>query len=168
MEVSGHAKAMSGLYKSHATALRGLMLSRVGCEAAAEDLVQETFIRLLNTTNFDEIKNAKSYMFRIALNLAIDYYRAKGRRELTIEPEKLTQTIDIQSESLTVEDTFLQKESVLRLRRAVGELSPLCQKIFWMSRQEGFRNYEIADMLGVCVSTVEKNISRATRRCLAV
>lgn len=154
-------------YTRYADQIRSFIYARTGCFATAEDLTQEAFLRVHRKAgDLSAINNLRAYLFRIANNLVIDHYRAEGVRVAPHEPLDSIDERELTADQPSPEDTLARRASIGEAMRAVGELSALCQRIFWLSRAAGYRNHEIAASQGVCLSTVEKNISRASRRCL--
>ncbi|GIL39122.1 RNA polymerase sigma factor [Roseiterribacter gracilis] len=159
--------SMATLYRRHAAEIRAYLQSRLGCRATADDLTQDAFLRLA-LADLGSVQDVRSYLYRVASNLLIDHHRHARRKHAPTELRELDECHDLASSEPDPEQMLVWRDEVRQLQRGVGVLSPLCQNIFWLSRAEGFRNAEIAKMLGVCVSTVEKNIGRAERHCRAM
>lgn len=161
------AEQIGAIYSNHAKSLRRFLRSRVGCAATADDLAQDAFVRLCSTASAADIGDSRSYLFRIAHNLVVDYHRWVHRKTGPGDSIDLSsldvEELDIPSPERSAEDVLAFREEVRDVDRSLGHLSDMCRQIFWLSRGFGFRNYEIASMLGVCVSTVEKNLSKASR-----
>lgn len=144
--------------------LQRFLASRVTCEATAADLTQETFLRLAQVPNLEAIDNLRTYLFKIANNLAIDHHRARARTRCS-SPEDESALIEYPDAAATPEAATLAKEELAVAFQALEELSPLCRRIFVLNRFEGLPHREIADRLGIHLSTVEKNIARALNHC---
>lgn len=161
------ASQIDAIYSSHANSLRRFLRSRVRCPATADDLAQDAFMRLCTTDSSVEIGDPKSYLFRIAHNLVVDYHRWQHRKTGPGDAIELgsvdADALDIPSSERSAEEVLALGDEMHDVDRCLGHLSETCRQIFWLSRGFGFRNYEIASMLGVCISTVEKNLSKATR-----
>lgn len=155
---------LTALFNDHAPDLRRFLASRVACQATAADLTQETFLRLAQLPDLQTIGNFRTYLFRIAANLAIDHHRTRIRWSMhAVEQEgDLLEHLD---RSSTPEVAVAAKEELAVALHALQELSPLCRRIFVLNRFEGLTHRQIADRLGVCVSTVEKNMARALNHC---
>ncbi len=156
---------ISDAFRNYSDHIRSFVYSKTGCFHTAEDLTQEAYIRLYRAKNIDEILDIRSYLYRVANNLIVDHYRTLNCKSAPVEIRDLSDERDLATEEPTGEEVVEVREQIQIALDAVGELSGLCQKIFWLSRAEGFRNYEIAEMESICLSTVEKNLSRATRKC---
>jgi len=158
-------REISSAYRDHATLIRSFIFSKTGCYHTAEDLTQEAFIRLYRADGYDQINDIKAYLFRIANNLIVDHFRSLNGKTAPREMRDITDEHDLAADAPSAEEITLHREQITNVYKAVGELSALCQRIFWLSRAHGFHNHEIASMQKVCLSTVEKNISRARRHC---
>jgi len=161
------ASQIDSIYSNYANSLRRYLRSRVGCRATADDLTQDAFLHLCATDSSAKIDDPKSYLFRIAHNLVVDHHRWQHRKTGPGDAIELgsvgTDELDIPSSELSAEEVLAFGDEMRAVDRSLENLSHTCRQIFWLSRGFGFRNYEIASMLGVCISTVEKNLSRAVR-----
>lgn len=155
---------LTELFDRYAVDVRRFLASRVACEATAADLTQETFLRLVKMPDLAVIDNARTYLFRIAANLATDHLRALVRRRTSCgeQDEALLACPD---RSSTPEAALLAKEELAEVLLALDELSPLCRRILVLNRFEGLSHRDIAHRLEICVSTVEKNLARALNHC---
>lgn len=163
----GVRTSVSQLYELHAHDVRRFLRRRSGCAATAEDLTQETFVRLMNVATLDDVNNMRSYLFRIASNLLIDHQRMRSAKSQPREIVELERAYDLRDEAPGADVLLLQRDQLRQVGAFLGELPASCREIFWLSRIVGMANHEIAERRGVCLSTVEKNISSATRHCKA-
>jgi RNA polymerase sigma factor (sigma-70 family) len=150
---------LHGVFQQHLQGLKRFLRSRLGCEAAAADLAQETFLRLSRLRQPYHIDDPRTYLFRIAANLATDYQRAQNRHT-----SLLTQDIKcrvIAESTPTPERIALAREQIELLRRAADELPPLYRQIVYLQRFEEVPQHQIAQRLGVSISTVERAMLRA-------
>jgi DNA-directed RNA polymerase specialized sigma24 family protein len=92
------AKLLS-LFTAQRGALARFLARRVGNIHTAEDLVQDTWLKLAGGTAPAGVANPQAYLFRIAANLAIDHNRAEARRRLT--PAEIDALLEIPSASPT-------------------------------------------------------------------
>lgn len=155
---------LTQLFDRHAVDVRRFLVSRVACEATAADLTQDTFLRVAQLRDLAVIDNARTYLFRIAANLATDHLRTLVRRK-TFPADQDDSLSDYPDEASTPEEALLAKEELAAVLSALHELSPLCRHIFVLNRFEGLPHREIAHRLDICISTVEKNLARALNHC---
>lgn len=122
----------------------------------ADDLAQESFVRLLRQTMPEE--EAKLWLFTVATNLVRDGARQTSRRQrlLTLVPVW-------GSDAPLADEEMEHAERAQRVRAALGRLAARDQQILLM-RQEGFRYAEIARATGVAPGSVGTLLARALRR----
>lgn len=126
----------------------------------SEDIVQHSFISLWNKRNglLSEI-SPKSYLYTIAFNRYIDYYRKSMRKIDVLEElrlENLRNSIN--------EDEELLDKRIKKLRLIIEKLPPRCKKILIMSKQRGLDYKEIAAHLNISPRTVEEQIRIAFKK----
>ena len=126
----------------------------------AEDLTQEAFLRLyLAVRKGETIGSIRPWIFRVAHNLAVDQQR-KGRHTGTLDQDQLDLTCDRTPDSSPdAEQRVLIKEQHQRIQSALARLSPQERRCLDL-RTEGLRYREIAETLGIRVSTVVNFLER--------
>jgi len=123
----------------------------------AADLSQDAFVRLWNNCDKVTADKAKSYLLTVANNLMIDDYR-KVKTSLKAR--------DYLKDAPAVEDPeYKLQESEFRakLEQAMDCMHDGCREVFVMSRMDGMKYREIADVLGIGVKAVEKRMSKAIK-----
>ncbi|MGB0910812.1 MAG: RNA polymerase sigma factor [Nitrospirales bacterium] len=131
----------------------------------ARDIAQEAFLRIIRNNNFHQIEHLKTYLFQVALNLTKDHYRTHTCHTNALQEIHAQQIHRV--ETRTGESILLAKEQLQLVCHALEELSPLCQRIFYLNRFEGLKHREIAERLHISKRTVEDNLKRALTHCLA-
>lgn len=128
--------------------------------AEAEDIVQETMIRVWNKRDeWNELESVEAYCLTVARNLAIDRSEKKDSQtvELTIEAE---QTPDVSSPY----DRLVNKERLKLVHRLVGELPEKQRLIMQLRDVEGKSYKEIAAALRLTEEQVKVNLFRARQK----
>lgn len=129
--------------------------------AAADDIIQETFLRLYRHLHAGGREdNLRGWVFRVAHNMSIN--ELKSHRHLVAsEPEQWAE-LNASGADPTPgpEDLLLRKEKMVRVHAAISRLSEQQKHCLYL-RAEGFRYREIADILGVTISTVAESLRRA-------
>jgi RNA polymerase sigma-70 factor (ECF subfamily) len=128
----------------------------------AEDLTQETFLRLFRHLQKEgSLENPKAWLFTVAHNLAIDTNRDEAN--LTDLDESTWREIERSrpGPQADPEKIILQNERLDRLHVAVLNLTSLQRQCLHL-RADGLRYREIADLLGLSISTVVDAVRRAT------
>jgi RNA polymerase sigma-70 factor (ECF subfamily) len=152
--------AFQRLYADAARPLWSFLYRTLGDATEAEDLVQESFLKVLRAPVGGLDGGAqRAYLFRVASNLAVDRFRARRRRrdaEATLERD-LPHSVPAPSPDLDVSRGFAQ-------------LTPQERALLWMAYVEGSAHAEIAGSLKVKPASVPVLLFRARRRlreCLA-
>jgi RNA polymerase sigma-70 factor, ECF subfamily len=128
---------------------------------AADDLLQETYIRFLGARRrWDSDAHRRNYLFRIATNLAHDRHRRERVRRA--EPLDEAQTAAAHAPDAADHDTRAD------LHRAMGRLSTREQQMLWLAYAEGSSHREIADALGLRAGGIRVLLFRARRKLAAL
>ncbi len=161
------AETLKRAYMEQRPALRRFLAARLRNEAAAEDLVQDLWIRVSAATPPDNLDNPASYLFTMAGRLALDHIRQHKRRQSRDEKwtDENTQTTGgfATSQEEDGEARLLRAERIQKVRDAIAQLPPKARQVFEMHRLQGRSHKQIAAELGIAVSTVEKHVIRAMR-----
>ena len=130
----------------------------------AEDLVQETFVRLLRKGDADSIGNPEAFLFTIARNLTYDRSR---RRQTYVRHFDASADADKATEVYGPERVLQSREALQGLLEGLAALSQQTQDIFLLHRLEGMKYAEIAELYGISRSAVEKHMIKALARVAA-
>ncbi len=151
--------------------LMAFFLRRVGNRVDAEDLTQETFERLLRSETFDTSGHVTGYVFRVAINLLRDRKRSASFRKSVpfsaFEPELLERISSELTEDREPERVLLGREGLLEVLKCLDELGERTKNVFILYRLEGMKQREIAELLGMGLSTVEKHCMLAMTLLIA-
>jgi RNA polymerase sigma-70 factor (ECF subfamily) len=130
----------------------------------AEDLTQETFLRLFRHLQGERtLDNPKAWLFTVARNLVVDTNRRESN--VTDLDEHTWKEIEESRSGAPAdpETLLLQRERLDRLHTAVLNLTPLQRECLHL-RAEGLRFREIAELMAISMSTVADAVRRATVR----
>lgn len=145
------------------TALRQYLMRFLVRKQDIEDIVQETFIRSFEAEKKQKIQSHKSFLFKVAKNLALSELARKSNQLAShIEDSDLLEVID--SKANVVDNVSSQQELDLYIN-ALRSLPSQCQRVFLMCKVYGFSHKEVALKLDISVSTVEKHLVKGLRRC---
>lgn len=137
--------------------------------STAEDLLQETYLRVARALNERTIDHLEPFVYQTARNLALDHLRAKRIQARTmIEDVPLAVVHGVVEPHSNAEDATHAKRLLERLTVSLGQLSARQQKIFSLSRLDGRSYLEIAEQLGVSPSTVQKELKLIMAICVGV
>jgi RNA polymerase sigma-70 factor (ECF subfamily) len=162
---SGNLAAFQALYDRHYRSVFGFLLRSVGERPAAEDLLQETFLRVFaHREEYRPTAAFKSWLLTIARNLLIDHLRQRSRSRDLESVENLEAMAD---PGVTPLQQAEGRELEERLQEAVLRLAPSQREVLLLSRFAGLSYAEIADVTGSSPEAVRVTLHRALRRILA-
>lgn len=140
------------------------LLRKTRNPGTAEDLTQETFLRLCRHLRDDRpLDNAKAWLLTVANNLAIDEVR-RDRNETDLDESAWREIEELRSGTQPdTEEVVLQRERLDLLHAAVLRLTQLQRDCLHL-RAEGLRYGEIAALMNLSISTVVDAVRRATVR----
>lgn len=130
----------------------------------AQDLLQETWLRVAQGSGA-VVDNPRSYLFQIASNLTVDYFRSEKRRRL--RTEEIDALLSIPDEVPGPEAVAIGRSELTLITGALGDMPGRRRSILLMSRVEGLTHRAIAGHFGISTRTVEFEIVRALDFCRA-
>lgn len=145
--------------------LMAFFLRRLHDHALAQDLTQETLLRLFVARQMTAIENLESYVFKIAINLLRDHKSVQSRARtyvfVPIEEAAASELEEQLVEYLSPERVLLSKDALADVLRSLEALDKRTRDIFVLFRLERLKQKEIAALLGIGQSTVEKHVMKA-------
>ena len=154
-------KALKELFFNYHDTLFRFICYRVTDPDLAEDITQETFVRVWNNRQLIEPKKSFfSYIARISTNLCLDHFRhMKVRKKHKETIPRFAESHFYNPETETNLDALKEK-----IQKIVNENLPeKCREIFILSRIENKTNTEISTILKLSKRTVENQIYRALK-----
>ena len=148
---------------SHRAALQKYLHNFTAGAEDVEDLVQEAYVRVCALSPTQVVESPRALLFRIARNLAVD----RARQRLTHATDDVADF-----EPLNVSSQEAEPDEQVDLRRrfesfcaAVDSLPPLCRRVFVLRKVYQLSHAEIAQVLGLSHSTIEKHVAKGLVRC---
>jgi RNA polymerase sigma factor (sigma-70 family) len=132
-----------------------------GSMADAEDVAQAVFLRL-SADNSLTATNERSYLYRAAINGALDLLRR--RKNAAAEPLEEAQGIAAVGEGSSPEHEATSRQLIGLLRQAIGELSPRAAEIFTLRYLEELGNREIGKIVGTSAAVVAVTLYQTRSR----
>ncbi|MGB7023715.1 MAG: RNA polymerase sigma factor [Candidatus Acidiferrales bacterium] len=140
-------------YEKTAPALRGYLCRVSGDLSVADDLLQESYLRLLRAPLAPtEEAHRRHYLFRVATNLLTDHFRA-AKRSFALLPE-------IPSGTNAARDFELERD----LGQFLLQLNPRERELLWLAYVEGYRHEEIAKFISCRTASIRPMLFRARLR----
>lgn len=147
----------------HEPELRGYLRHRFPNTGDVDDLVQESYLRLLKTPNPGRIASTKAYLFTTARNLAL----ALRRRPRIFSSEAVTDLAGsrVVEEGADVREHVSTKQEIALLLDAIDALPSRCREIVILRKLRGLPQKEVARQLGLSEQTVQVQVGRGARKC---
>lgn len=163
MPPSEQARWFAEEVQPHEPALRAYLFSRFPTLDDPDDLVQETYAKLLRARAEGNLRHAKAFLFTAARNAALDLFR---RRHVTrLEPLGSFQETSVLEEQLGV-DAFVDRQQELDiLAEAVRTLPERCRQVVLLRYLDGLSYKEIAVRLDISPETVKVQLAKGICRC---
>ena len=165
---TGQSKPASGLESllvEHRSDLLRFLAARSGSADGAEDLWQELWIKIKSVPS-GPIANGRSYLFRMANNLVLDRARARTRQVARdgkwLSRDGTTSTEHIDPAPIADAELLKNEETAL-VHEAIEALPARAKRALMLYRFEGQGQAEIAAMMGISRSGVEKHLAVAMR-----
>jgi RNA polymerase sigma-70 factor (ECF subfamily) len=166
--LAGEKRAFTELSGRYHVRLINFIYRTIGDRDRAEDLVQETFIRVYRHLHrFDQTKKFSTWVYTIAGNLAKNELRNRSRNPLVLF-QTIKKNWDADHRPLEWEDNTYRPDDLYRKRHlkdmvdsAVGQLPEHHRMVFVLREMEGKTYEEIAEITGVNLGTVKSRLNRA-------
>jgi RNA polymerase sigma-70 factor, ECF subfamily len=169
--LGGRRRAFQELADRYHLRLLNFIYRTIGDRDRAEDLVQETFVRVYRHLHrFDPTKKFSTWIYTIASNLAKNELRNRSRNPMVLF-QAIKKNWDADHRPLQWEDTSYSPDDLFRKRhlreqveQAVAELPEHHRVVFVLREMEGKTYEEISEITGVTLGTVKSRLNRARNR----
>jgi RNA polymerase sigma factor (sigma-70 family) len=149
--------------RPHEPALRAFLSRRFSSLPDHDDLVQETYVRLLRITDTQRLVHARAFLFTTAHNVAIDRFRRTRRTPVdSIEVTAEAEFLEPAPGAAEMLDRAQRHEAILA---ALGTLPERCREVMLLRYVDGFSPNEIAAHLGLAPPTVRVHLMKGVRAC---
>lgn len=153
---------LESLYGAHHGWLTSWLTRKLHSAFDADDVAQDTFLRVMNGHSLNAIRDPKSFLCTIARRVMIDLFRRNALEKAYLEmleqlPEALSPSPELRESQL---------ETLQLIDQMLDGLSHKAREAFLLSQLEGMGYSDIAARLGVSVSSVKKYVAKATEHCL--
>ncbi|MCB9833000.1 MAG: sigma-70 family RNA polymerase sigma factor [Planctomycetes bacterium] len=162
----GDSGAYETLYQRYKSRILTFVMRYVGDRDWAEDLCQETFLRLYrNPRAFDPRNRFSTWLFTVARNLAIDFLRRKRPATSIDAGEDGDYRIEPAGpEAERPVDRTLMRELERRVQDNLNALSDKLREVFILCAMQGLSYEEVAQIVGCPAKTVSSRLARARER----
>ncbi len=152
---SGDTKAQAFLYKQFSPKLYGISLRYASNRTDAEDILQDSFIRIFEKIKTYQFKGSfEGWLRRIVINIALQKIK---KQQFNEEINERVLTIETPND---FNDTHVPIEILLQM---IQELPNRYRMVFNLYVLDGYKHYEIAELLNITEGTSKSNLARARR-----
>jgi RNA polymerase sigma-70 factor (ECF subfamily) len=147
----------------HEPALRSYLQGRFPLLHDLDDVVQETYTRLMREKEAGRVRHVRAFMFTAARNVALDFFR----RRRTAGGDSIPHSAppDVVEEAPDAAEVFDQRQELEILTEAVNSLPERCRQVIMLRYLKGCSYKEIAAILDVSPETVKTHIAKGVQRC---
>jgi len=154
----GDLSQLGPLFERYHIPIFDYLCRMTGNRAAAEDLVQDVFMRVLKyRSTFRDDGRFETWLFRIARNVRADYFRGRG-----VEPVS-DEGVDLPSSELSAMHRLERDRDVARLQRALLQLRDDRRELIVLARYREMPHERIAELLGIETGAVKVRLHRAVK-----
>jgi RNA polymerase sigma-70 factor (ECF subfamily) len=149
----------------HERALRGYLGRFFKNVADIEDVVQETYARLLglNDSAATAVRNWHAFLFASARNVALD--RIRKARIVSLDTLAEMGSADVLDQTPSADEALNARQELGLLLETIASLPDRCRETLTLRKLYGLSQREIAERLGISESTVEKHVAYGVRLC---
>lgn len=149
----------------HEAALKAYLRGHFPGIRDVDDIVQESYLKLLEARRHHDIVSPKAYLFTTARNAALSLLR----RPQIFSDEPLTDLTvpGIVEADPDAAEIVNRRHEIAMLMDAIDTLPPRCREIFILRKLRGVPQKEIARRLGLSVQTVQVQVARGAAKCAA-
>jgi RNA polymerase sigma factor (sigma-70 family) len=159
--IQGNESALSTLIHRHKGRIFGYILQQIKDKAIAEDIFQDTFIKVINTLKRGQYKEEGKFLpwvLRIAHNLVIDHFRKENKMSListvkTGKDKELDIFHFISDEAKNKEEVIMEQQLHNELKHLIESLPPDQKEMVKMRLYDDLSFKEIADLTNVSINT---------------
>jgi RNA polymerase sigma-70 factor (ECF subfamily) len=154
------SQALAEIYDSYAEAIYRYLYRYLGDAHLAEDLTSEVFVRLLQVLDTSRAPRdqLKGWLYRVAHNLAMDWFRQQAKGETLPLYEELVS--DSQSPAIWMEE----HQDQYRLRQAIRQLTPSQQQVILLRFGEDLKIKQVSQLMDKSEGSIKLIQFRAVKR----
>ncbi len=166
--ITRHPRQTTGFvgsaFEQYHVSLHRFLMRRLRSTHNAQDLAQETYLRLLRMDHPELVRKPQAYLFRIASNLVYEFKLRARNEPVAFDSDAVEQA----AEDFATPSALEPSDSVSntqQLEAVLEQLPPLYRAVFVLRKRDGLSYPEIAHALDISVHTVKKYLARAVAQC---
>jgi RNA polymerase sigma factor (sigma-70 family) len=142
----------------HEPALRGWLMRRRVPGVEVDDVLQETYARLIMRDDLEGVRDPRAYAYQAAWSVLMTHVRRS--KVVSIQTMAHIDQLGLPADDISPETQVADREELQRLAVAIAALPGKIQEVFRLRRVEGLPQKDVAARLGLAESTVEKHMRR--------
>ena len=142
----------------HEPELRSWLMKRRVAGLEIDDIIQETYARLISAESVAGVRNPRTYAFSAAHSIILTHLRRA--RVVSFKAMADVDDLGFPSDEASPEAQTVDRDELGRLAEAIAELPGKLRDVFRLRRVEGLSQREVAAKLGLAESTVEKHLAK--------
>lgn len=154
---SDHAQALAEISRNHHAALVRFLTVRTGSIEDAKEIVQEAYAKMLGLEHPGTIGMLAGYLWRVAVNLAVD----RRRHHALHERFSIAAAPAVEKQEFSAESIVEARERLEIVERAIEELPPRCLEAFVLHVLQGTTFDEVGREMGISGRMAKKHVARA-------
>lgn len=164
-EFSDQSQWFAEHLQPHEPMLRAWLVSRFQNSVEVDDIMQESFLKVLKARKSSELRSPKAFLFATARNMALDVVRRSKIIQFDSLPEnELSDVIDTGD---SIQESIERTQELELLTKAIQSLPTRCRQIFTLRKVYCMSQPDIAKELGLTVNTVATQLKIGVRKCSA-
>jgi len=141
----------------HESELRAYLRSKFSRHLDVDDLIQETYARLLQAREQGVLRSPKAYLFTAARNAALDFFRR--RKVVAIDGMAELEFLPVFEDRPGVAEAVCHDQELQLLGEAIQALPERCRQVLTFRKLHSLSHREIAQKLGIAENTVNAQVA---------
>lgn len=154
--IKGDESALATLIKRHQSKIYGFIYSKVGDRDIAEDIFQDTFIKVIRTLKSDSYNEEGKFLpwvMRISHNLVVDYFRSNKKMPVKRDTDEYSVFSIMTDDSPNIERQLIDFQIEKDLKKVINELPEDQKEVLMMRIYQDLSFKEISELTGVSINT---------------
>lgn len=147
----------------HDAQLKAYLRSSFPAVRDVEDVVQESYLRILRSRAAQPIHSAKAFLFKVARHVALNLVDRQRASPVIVVGD--LSGLPVLDDRPGVVETVGKNEKLRVLVQALANLPPRCREIIILRKLKGVPQKDVAARLGIAEKTVEEQVARGVKRC---
>lgn len=154
--IKGDESALATLIKRHQSKIYGFIYSKIGDRDIAEDIFQDTFIKVIRTLKSDSYNEEGKFLpwvMRISHNLVVDYFRSNKKMPVKRDTDEYSVFSIMTDDSPNIERQLIDFQIEKDLKKVINELPEDQKEVLMMRIYQDLSFKEISELTGVSINT---------------